>query len=136
MTEKASFTLNDAASTPQSPGTPAVVARTFTPGEMENGRVHTFYNTTTGSTGATRSKLTASLTPGNVVNRVKFTLATPKAQTVDGVVVAAHVSRVICEFILPVDASWDDRVDLINLMYNMLANTGLSAMVKELEDQW
>jgi hypothetical protein len=136
MTEKASFVLVDAASTPQSPGTPAAANRTFTPGEMENGRVHTFYNTTTGTTVATRSKLTASITPGDTVTRVKYTLATPKAQTVDGVVISAHVTRCIMEFIIPNDATWDDRVDSINLAYGMLANTGLSTMVKELEDLW
>lgn len=136
MTEKASFVITDSADTPESPGTPAAANRTFTPGEMENGSVHCFYNTTTGTTPATRSKFTASLTSGQVVHRVKFSLALPKAQTVDGVVKVAHVSRAIVEFILPIDCSRDDRRDLLTLMYDALSTSGFNTMVIDVEDLW
>lgn len=136
MTEKASFTLTDSAATPESPGTPAAVNRTFTPGEVENGYVHTYYNTTTGTTASTRSKLTMSISTNDKIARVKLAIATPKAQTVDGVVQAAHVTRGFAEFIIPVDASRDDRKDILILVYNALASAPMAGLVHELEDLW
>lgn len=136
MAEKVAVGLDDAALTPESPGTPAVVTRTFTPGEMENGYVHTFYNTNTGTTPASRSKVTASISVGDTVSRVKFAIALPKATTVDGVVKVDHVTRCFCEFVLPANCSRDDRRDVKALLNAILANSTFKEMVDNLEDLW
>lgn len=133
MTAKTTIALLDSAVTPESPGTPAAATRTFIPGEVEAGNVHTFYENTTGSTAATRSKLTIQFVPGAVVNRVKIGIATPKAKTVDGVVVLAHTTRVNMEFLLPVDGSRDDRQDIRVLAMNALVDASIVNMIKELE---
>jgi hypothetical protein len=134
MAAKTTIVLADSSDTPESPGTPAAANRTFVPGEMENGNVHTFYETTTGVTAATRSKLTISLTPGNKIVRMKASLALPKAQTVDGVVKVAHVTRGFCEFIFPEDGSRDDRRDCKKLLQNLLTDTTINPMVADLEN--
>jgi hypothetical protein len=136
MVAKTTIAINDSAATPESPGTPATTLRTFVPGEMENNNVHTFYENTTGTTAATRSKLTLSLTPGDGVVRFKSQLSTPKAHTVDGIVVVAHVTRGLIEFILPVDGSRDDRQDIRALNINLLADASVVGMIKDLENLW
>lgn len=136
MTAKTTIALNDSALTPESPGTPAAGTRTFTPGEMENGNVHTFYETTTGVTAATRSKMTLSLVPSETVTRFKLSIATPKAQTVDGIVKAAHVTRGFMEFILPNDGTRDDRRDIRSLLTYINNDAGFKAMVDDLENLW
>lgn len=133
MTAKTSIAINDSAATPESPGTPAAALRTFVPGEVEAGNVHTFYENTTGTTAATRSKLTAQIVPGTNVQRVKLSIATPKAQTVDGVVVLAHTTRCNLEFFLPNNGSRDDRQDIRALVINALADASIVGMVKDLE---
>lgn len=136
MPAKTTLAITDSAQTPESPGTPAVATRTFVPGEMENGVVHTFYENTTGVTANTRSKLTISLTPGDGVVRWKCQLSTPKAQTVDGVVVQAHVTRAFAEFILPADGTRDDRRDSKSLLVSLLALTDIHTMISDLENLW
>jgi hypothetical protein len=136
MPAKTTIAISDSSTTPEAPGTPGAVVRTFVPAEMENGVVHTFYENTTGSTLNTRSKLTLSLTPGDGVTRFKAQLSTPKAQTVDGVVVQAHVTRGSLEFILPADGSRDDRVDIRLLFHNLLANSDVATMIKDVENLW
>lgn len=136
MSEKAAIVLVDSAATPESPGTPGAANRTFTPGEMENGYVHTFYNTTTGTTPGTRSKMTVSISNGAAVSRVKINIATPKSVTVDGVVKADHVTRGFIEFIFPVNCSRDDRRDIASLLYNSLADATIVNMIHNLEDLW
>jgi len=137
MTAKTTLTLDDSASTPESPGTPAVANRTFTPGQMENGNVHTFYEPTTGVTPATKSKLTASLTPISATRntaRIKIALAYPKAQTIDGLVVAAHVNRGFVEFVFDKNSTRDDRRDIKALLISALQEVGINEMIADLED--
>lgn len=134
MAVKTSIALLDSASTPEAPGTPAAATRTFIPGEIEGDNVHTFYETTTGNTAATRSKLTASIKSGNGVSRVKVAIALPRSQTVDGVLKAAYVCRGFIEFIVPEDAIRDDRRDLLVLTRNILDNTTIGPMISELEN--
>lgn len=139
MPAKASLAINDSGETPESPGTPAVAARTFVPGDVENGNVHTFYDTTTGTTAATRSKLSIQLTAPNGnsnVARLKLSLALPKAQTIDGVVQQAHVTRAFAEFIYPVDGSRDDRRDAKALLLNCLNHADVHKIVSDLEGFW
>jgi hypothetical protein len=136
MPAKTTIAIADSTLTPESPGTPGAATRTFVPGEMENGVVHTYYENTTGATSATRSKLTVSLVPGDGVIRMKCQLATPKAQTVDGIVQAAHVTRAFAEFIFPADGTRDDRRDAKSLLTNLLNNTDISTMVADLENLW
>lgn len=139
MTAKASLVLVDSVLTPEAPGTPAASNRTFVPGDVENGNVHTFYDTTTGTTAATRSKLSVQLVSptgnGNVA-RMKVSLALPKAQTIDGIVQQAHVTRAFAEFLFPVDSSRDDRRDIKALLISALNSADLSAMVGDLEGFW
>jgi len=132
MSAYANLAINDSAQTPESPGTPGAATRTFVPGGKENG-VWTWYENTTGTTASTRSKLTVSLTPGNSVTRLKIALALPKAQTVNGIVTAAHVSRGFAEFLFPANGSRDDRRDIKALLIAALNTTELSAMVGDLE---
>lgn len=132
MSTYANLAINDSNQTPESPGTPAATTRTFVPGGKENG-VWTWYENTTGTTAATRSKLTASLTQGKEVTRMKLTLALPKAQTVDGIVSAAHITRGFAEFLFPANCSRDDRRDVKALLVNALNTVEVAAMVSELE---
>lgn len=132
MSAYANLAINDSAQTPESPGTPGAATRTFVPGGKE-GNVWTWYENTTGTTAATRSKLTASLTPGDSVTRMKLQLALPKSQTVDGLVTAAHVTRGFVEFIFPANGSRDDRRDIKALLIAALNTTELSNMVGDLE---
>lgn len=132
MSAYANMAINDASTTPEAPGTPAIATRTFVPGGKE-GNVWTWYENTTGTTAATRSKMTVSLTPGDSVTRVKVQLSLPKAQTVDGVTSAAHVTRGFAEFIFPANGSRDDRRDVKALLGNILNSTELNAMIGDLE---
>lgn len=134
MPSKTSIAILDSALTPESPGTPAATTRTFIPGEMEGSNVHTFYETTTGTTAATRSKMTVSIAPGNGVTRVKAQIATPRSQTVDGLVKSAYVCRGFAEFILPEDASRDDRRDIRALLANLLDDPSFVTVVSDLEN--
>lgn len=137
MTAKSTIALADSSQTPESPGTPAIATRTFTPGQMENGNVHTFYEPTTGVTPATKSKLTISLTPVSATRntaRIKIALALPKAQTVDGLVVAAHVNRGFIEFVFDKNSTRDDRRDCSELLKQALNNSAITSMVGDLED--
>lgn len=134
MASKTSIAIADSPNTPEAPGTPAAATRTFIPGEMENGNVHTFYENTTGVTAATRSKLTVSLVPGNGITRFKAALALPKAQTVDGVTKVAHVTRGFVEYIFPEDGTRDDRRDINALMRNALADATVVLMINDLEN--
>lgn len=133
MSAYTSIALNDSALTPESPGTPATATRTFLPGGKDSNGVWTWYENTTGSTAATRSKMTLSLTPGKDVTRCKIQISTPKAQTVDGIVSAAHVTRSSMEFILPNNGSRDDRRDIRNLTFNALAAAAAVAAIDDLE---
>lgn len=132
MAAFANIAILDSSATPESPGTPAAATRTFVPGGKE-GNVWVWYENTTGTTPATRSKLTASLSAGEEVARLKITLATPKAQTVDGVTKVAHVTRAFMEFILPVNGSRDDRKDIAVLVMNALSAAALWSMLSDLE---
>lgn len=134
MSAKTTIAIYDNAATPESPGTPAAALRTFTPGAVEGGDVHTFYEPTTGTTAATRSKLTLQLIPGAVVHRLKISIATPKAKTVDGIVELAHVTRFNGEFLLPVNGSKDDRQDIRSLATNLFADASFIYMIRDLED--
>lgn len=137
MTAKTTIALADSSATPESPGTPASTTRTFIPGAMENGNVHTFYETTSGTTPATRSKLTISLTPLSAnrnTARVKVGLAIPKAQTVDGLVVAAHVNRAFIELVFDKNSTRDDRRDISELIKVCLNDAAVYAMFSNLED--
>lgn len=136
MTAKASIGIYDASATPEAPGTPGAALRTFVPGEVENNNVHTFYDTTTGVTAATRSKMTLAIVPGEQVTRVKVSLALPKAQTVDGIIQAAHITRANCEFLCPVNGSRDDRRDIKTLLINALNHTDVATMIGDLENLW
>jgi hypothetical protein len=139
MTQKVALTLADSASTPESPGTPAAANRSFVPGAMEQGYVHTFYNTTTGTSPAALSKLSVSLSPAGPnkpVSRIKLGLGTPKTQTIDGLVVVDHVNRCFVEFVFDENSTRDDRLDIRSLMINTLADAGVLEMVKNLEDLW
>jgi hypothetical protein len=137
MTAKAAITLADAGDTPESPGTPAVANRVFTPGAMENGNVHTFYNSTTGVTPATKSKMTVSLTPLSTTrntSRVKIAIAAPKSQTVDGIVQVAHINRGFVEFVFDKNSTRDDRRDLKELVKQSLNDAGILGMIADGED--
>lgn len=136
MTAKVSLAIVDSALTPESPGTPASATRTFVPGEVENGNVHTFYENTTGSSAATRSRLTVALVPSEKVVKFKYTLSLPKAQTVDGIVKVAHVTRCNVEMIFPVDGTRDDRRDARSLTLSALTDTTIIAMISDLENLW
>lgn len=131
MPSKASLAVLDSASTPVA-GTPASATRTFIPGEVEN-NVHAFYEPTTGTNAATRTKFTASVSPGNGVHRIKYALALPKAVTADGLTKAAHVNRAFVEFIVHEDSTWDDRADLRALIANLLDKDEIKTMVQEVE---
>lgn len=132
MSAYANLVIADSVNTPEAPGTPAATNRTFVPGGKENG-VWTWYENTTGTTAATRSKLSVSLTPGKEITRMKVALALPKAQTVDGITTAAHVTRGFSEFLFPVNGSRDDRRDVKALMISALSAADLTAMVSDLE---
>lgn len=138
MTQKTTVSLLDSALTPESPGTPAAVARVFIPGAVEAGYVHTWYEPTTGATPDTRSKMTWSIkqTAADSPFRVKFQLTTPKSQTVDGVLKRAHVNRAFLEFVFDKDSSRDDRRDVRGLLYALMGNAGFIAMIDDLEDQY
>jgi hypothetical protein len=136
MTAKTTIAILDSDLTPESPGTPAAATRTFTPGEVEQGNVHTFYEPTTGVTAATRSRMTVALTSGKDVTRMKLTLALPKAQTVDGITQVAHVTRASVEFIFPANGSRDDRRDCRTLTRTALGHADIIAMIDNLENFW
>lgn len=133
MAAYANVAINDSGQTPESPGTPAQVLRTFVPGGKDNNGVWTWYDNTTGVTPATRSKLTLSMTQGNSVVRVKANLSTPKAITVDGITEAAHVTRGGVEFLFPLNGSRDDRRDIRILLWNFLGSAAFVSMCDDLE---
>lgn len=138
MTQKTTITLVDSASTPESPGTPAAANRVFTPGAMEQGYIHTWSDTTTGTTPDTKSKMTIGYVPANgstrPVSRLKIQFAIPKAQTVDGIVKRAHVNRAFVEFVFDKDSTRDDRRDIKSLVGGILSATGVNEMVSDGED--
>lgn len=137
MTQKAALTLADSSLTPESPGTPASANRVFTPGAVENGNVHTYFEPTTGVTPATKTKLTVSLTPTSATRntaRIKIAFALPKAQTVNGIVTAAHVNRVFNEYVFDKDSTRDDRRDAKILLISLLNDAVMNAMIGDLED--
>lgn len=136
MTAKTTISLLDSALTPESPGTPAAATRIFTPGALENGYIHTFYEGTSGTTPATRSKLTLSLSPATATkpSRTKGQLMIPKAKIVDGVVEVAHVNRGFVETVFDKDATRDDRRDMTTLLYSLIASAEFGGMSRDQED--
>lgn len=139
MPAKVAIALVDSPSTPESPGTPGAATRTFQPGAVENGNVHTFYEGTTGTTMATKSKATLSLKPASSaspVSRVKMSMALPKAQVVDGITKVAHITRANVEFILPQDCTRDDRRDIRTLIANLINSAEGAALVADNDDLW
>lgn len=134
MSAKTSIAVLDNSTTPEAPGTPAAATRTFIPGEVENGNVHTFYETTTGTTARSRSKLTVSLTPKQSAVVFQLRLSTPKATVVDDILVVQHVTRSFVEFELPNDGSRDDRLDNKSLTANILNDATIHNMIKDLEN--
>lgn len=140
MSAKAAIVIGDSANTPEAPGTPGVTNWTFTPSAVENGNVHTFYSTQTGSTGSARAKLTASISKGaadDAPHRFKVALAVPKVVTIDGIPTVKHVCRGFLELIFPPEATRDERLDTYVLLTNA---TGTDATIvemrKNLEDLW
>lgn len=132
MSAKTTISLTGSSLTPESPGTPVTETRVFTPGEVENGNVHTFYNNYTGSTPDTMSKLTLSLQPpktNSEICRVVYTLALPLAQTVDGVVSRAHVNRSKTEYIFHKDSTRDERRDMRELNKQISNSAEVADMV-------
>jgi hypothetical protein len=136
MTAKTTILLTDSNLTPESPGTPAAVIRTFTPGAMENGFVHSYYEPTTGTTPDTKSKLTLGLTQAKDASpaRVKAQLTLPKAQTIDGLVVRAHKNSAFLEYVFDKNSTRDDRRDARAMVYGLHADVGFQAMIDNLED--
>jgi hypothetical protein len=136
MAVKETVTLTDSTLTPEA-GTPAAVPRDFNPGSVENGYVHTFHNSTTGLTSASRSKLTASLRRANATrptDRIRFVLSLPQVQTVDGIDTVAHTNLVQLEFVFHKDTSRDNRRDARAMFSSLFSEASLLSMVQDLED--
>jgi hypothetical protein len=137
MPAKAPYTLVDNSGTPAGAG--VATDRIFTPGEVEKGNIHTWWNGHVSSNGAAQSKITLSLSKANSnrdTDRVKAILSIPQVKTVDGIETVAYTDRAIFEMIAHKDSTEDNRKDLWTLFVDFLNESDVVTVRNKLESMY
>lgn len=137
MPAKAPFTLVDSAGTPSS--APAATDRIYTPGEVEKGNIHTWWNGHVSSNGAAQSKITLSLSKANSnrdTDRMKVVLSIPQVKTVDGIETVAYVDRAVVDVITHKDSTLDNRKDLWAIFDDFLNELDVATVRNKLESMY